>query len=267
MTFWSAPIETPLSKAVIHDDLETIEALKGRKDYLLAPNGLGFSALELAYYLDRGECLRILQPRKERRFRVVIHNESQVREVNEGEFESLFHARYIAHLKFRDYDLFKKVIKACPSAFQGLAVEIPRGDRREWEGRGETPQSASIRGALYRQDMLAGTCADIAIRWIDDVLGYGVFAEQPITKGEYIGEFAGVVRSAHWLRPGLNAYCLRYPSKIFSGFLPAYYLVDAKDAGNEIRFVNHSYQPNLVPKVAVQHGLVHQLFLLLGIFR
>ncbi|MFQ5729241.1 MAG: SET domain-containing protein-lysine N-methyltransferase [Waddliaceae bacterium] len=231
MFFWREPYETPLSEAIINDDLETIKALKGRKDHLNVRNGLGFSALEIACYLDKRDYLKILKTQAKRQIKVIPPKETGVRILDEVECEKFFHVRYIAHLKFENYDLFKRVLRSCPS---NLADVVP-----------------------YSREFQEGCFSDVTVQWIDDMLGYGVFTNRALKAGDYIGEHVGEVRRISRFRPRLNAYCLRYPSRKWP--FP-YYVVDAKYQGNEMRFVNHSYEPNLVPKLAIDRGLLHQLF-------
>lgn len=50
----------------------------------------------------------------------------------------------------------------------------------------------------------------IEAKYINDVLGYGVFAKKLISEGTVIGEYAGVIgRGFHY-----NEYSWRYPSKL-----------------------------------------------------
>ena len=94
----------------------------------------------------------------------------------------------------------------------------------------------------------------MTIRWIDKRLGYGVFANRDFESKEFIGEYIGLVRRLYRFQPENNPYCLQYPSLFFS-FTP--YMVDAQHQGNETRFLNHSYKPNLEMDILLDNGLMH----------
>ena len=99
--------------------------------------------------------------------------------------------------------------------------------------------------------------ANVSIRWIDDDVGYGVFAEEDFEAGTYIGEYTGQVRTLNRWRPDSNAYCLQYPTRLFSW---KYFIIDAFKEGNETRFINHNDVPNLQLSCAVDRGLSHLIF-------
>jgi len=108
----------------------------------------------------------------------------------------------------------------------------------------------------YQTKIASGYFIDVVIEWIDDVLQYGVFADRDINTGEYVGEYVGTVHQVYRLRPHFNEYCLHYP--LFPSF--RYFLTDCKFEGNESRFLNHSFEPNLELKVAAENGLLHCIF-------
>ena len=256
MFLWFGVDETPLSEAVIKDHLETIKGLSKRKDHIFAKNSLGFNALQLAYFLGKEEAVHILHPKPAKLIKMVLPGDSQAKEVDEVEFGKLLNVKYLSHLKFENYALFRKALNNCPLIFRnGWNEEELR--KKETQEEGETPESCALRAIHYRRQLLEGYFADVTIRWIDDVLGYGVFTNKDLKAGAYIGEYVGEVRKLSRLHPRFNSYCMRYPSRKWP--FP-YYIIDSKEQSNEIRFVNHSYEPNLVLKLAVDHQLLHQLF-------
>lgn len=86
-----------------------------------------------------------------------------------------------------------------------------------------------------------------SVRFVDDSLGRGLFAEKEIAEGELIGAYYGVVQRASPCRPVKDRlggfatdYAWTYPVK--QRFSPLE--VNARINGNELRFVNHSFHPN-----------------------
>lgn len=79
----------------------------------------------------------------------------------------------------------------------------------------------------------------VSIAFINDDVGYGVFAEQDIKKGQMIGEYTGIVKKVNFSnKPQDYDYAWGFPP-------PTKGIIDAKDAGNFTRFINHSNRPNI----------------------
>jgi hypothetical protein len=112
-------------------------------------------------------------------------------------------------------------------------------------------------GTEYKAKLWAGTVADVTIKWIDNEIGFGVFANQDFAEGAYIGEFTGGVRRLYRSNPEFNAYCFHYPTRFWS---KKYYIIDASQGGNETRFINHSDDPNLIPMCLWDRSLLHVVF-------
>ncbi len=71
----------------------------------------------------------------------------------------------------------------------------------------------------------------ISIRFIDDFVGYGVYAERDIEKGEFIGFYTGQWR----LDEGSGS------SYLFEALDDSGIFIDAKTCGNFTRYINHAY--------------------------
>lgn len=255
MLFGKLENETLLTEAVINNDVEKVRKIKDHKDQVLAENWLGFNGIQLAKYLDRQECLELLEPPIKKTFKVQPKGSSNQETFTEEEFNDLFGIRYLRHLKFRNYKIFKQVIKSCNKIFFKKV-----GDRRittakilkDYESK---PELFTLRAQVFANEIGCGYSAPITIEWIDDTIGYGVFADRNIKKGEYVGEFVGEIRrTAFWLKQ--NTYSVFYPNQAWQSFC-----VDGSVEGNEMRFSNHSYLPNLNTVVAAENGLIHSIFL------
>ena len=98
--------------------------------------------------------------------------------------------------------------------------------------------------------------APVYIRKINDKVGYGVFAGSELEKGAFIGEYTGVIQEAE------EEAGQELDEGGFESDYSWYYLEEIKQAptleisgrfeGNELRYVNHSNEPN----VEVEHILI-----------
>ena len=81
-------------------------------------------------------------------------------------------------------------------------------------------------------------------------VGHGLFALKDLPKGQFIGEYLGIVQRSS--RENCNtAYSLSYPSS--DGKLE----INAAEYGNIIRFVNHSQEPNGAFIRVLLDGMIH----------
>jgi len=153
------------------------------------------------------------------------------------QFENFFGIIYRPSIVFPSHEALKTVSENCPYI---LRYKWIASDNYAWDkiNREKTPP--------------------IYIKWIDDTMGYGVFADNDIEKDAFIGEYAGVVRRLYRNHPDHNAYCFHYPTKLWS---LNYYTIDAKNQGNITRFINHSDQPNLQPLCLIDKNKILHLML------
>jgi len=230
-----------LHRAVIDDDWARVKELA--KDPLLRriPNSAGWTPIELAEYLGRVKCRSFLGPLKKRLLHIYFPEARTIEKLTEDAFYKYFSVTYLAHLRFSSYEALLKYQANCPILAKRTAWGI--------ENRALSEQ--------FKDEMQAGYVADVSVRFIDPVLGYGVFADKDIPKGAYIGEFTGIVRQLSRKNPEINEYCFHLPTRFFSW---NYYVVDAQDYGNEIRFVNHSDTPNLIPYPVISKSLSRVIF-------
>ncbi len=97
----------------------------------------------------------------------------------------------------------------------------------------------------------------LLIRWIDEQMGYGVFALETIPKGTFLGCYGGELRSVHLWSPGTTDYWFLYAV----GETPWRRLVvDASKSGCHTRFFNHSDRPNTLSSSAWRGNLLEIFF-------
>jgi len=81
-----------------------------------------------------------------------------------------------------------------------------------------------------------GEVAPIRIAEINDNLGYGCFADENLSTGDFVGVYAGIIKPHYF--GNQTTYSYGYPFSIFIE-------TNATLVGNETRFFNHS-DPNVV---------------------
>lgn len=113
----------------------------------------------------------------------------------------------------------------------------------------------------YGAALKEGIMAPCEIRPVSEHVGYGLFASRDFQAGELLGEYTGIVQRARRSRRmkdslgGFNTdYSWTYPVK--RGLFPLE--VNARLQGNELRMVNHSFEPNL----RMEHCLMPQGWIL-----
>lgn len=232
--------EPALHQAVIDGDRAAVIALSRYPELLLEKNSLGFTALELAFLLNNTECIRILHPECNRIIKIVFKDQEILKKCSPDEFEKAFNVKYLSHLHFSSYRELIKAIRNCPFL---LRTKV-----------GEENRALAL---AYQRELFEGSVVDVTVRWIDPNFGYGLFSNQELAPGVFIGEYTGLVRRLSRWKPDHNAYCFHYPTRFWSW---NYRVVDALHEGNEMRFINHSQHPNLIPKCLVDRGVLHLAF-------
>lgn len=172
---------------------------------------------------------------------VRMKGDQTVRPVSVSEFEQLFGVTYFTHLRFPDFKTFKQVMRQTPwfSKFTEIGTE------RLWLGH------------WHEQDRNMGRVAPVSVRYIDDKMGYGLFAEAALPPFTYIGQYTGMITRWRVFRQNQNGYCFHYPSGRFHFKI---FMVDALKGGNETRFVNHGDSPNAEPLTQLDRGMLHVFF-------
>ena len=107
----------------------------------------------------------------------------------------------------------------------------------------------------YGEKLINHFKAPVYIKRVNDQIGYGLFAAEYLKADALIGEYTGIVQEAHDLditdiETSLKTeYAWDYPDEI-PGFPPLE--INARYAGGVLRFVNHSFTPNL----RIEHTVV-----------
>lgn len=149
-------------------------------------------------------------------------------------FKQIFSVEYTNHLVFDSPDLERKVQNKLARRFLS--------QREKWLG------------CFYAKNILLGCSVHLTIAWINQRVGYGVFANQEVTKNACIGEYTGLIRKRSWFEGDNNMYCFEYP---ILEYKRSPYVIDARLIGNHTRFINHSTEPNVASVLVYYQGKRH----------
>jgi SET domain-containing protein len=111
----------------------------------------------------------------------------------------------------------------------------------------------------YGSQIAQGYVAPLSVRFINDIIGYGIFAESDIDQDQMIGEYTGVVQESRDIKD--SKYTWSYLSSNDEAGKQFNLSVDAAHFGNEMRFINHDYDPNAAMKYIPQGGFWHVVYI------
>lgn len=112
---------------------------------------------------------------------------------------------------------------------------------------------------LYDDDLVLKTLMPMSIRWISPEVGHGVFAEDDLPAGGFVGIYGGVVKDREFVDD--KDYAWAYPEDTLEG---GRITLDAKYKGNELRLINDGKDPNCIVKYILgSDGLWHVCYLAL----
>jgi SET domain-containing protein len=108
----------------------------------------------------------------------------------------------------------------------------------------------------YQKYLNKPSKAPIEVKWIDPVMGHGVFATAPIKKGTFICEYTGLITNEDLIESDN-----RYIFNLTVGDDETGYVIDARYSGNVARRINHSSKPNLESITLFIEGLPRVLYI------
>lgn len=176
--------------------------------------------------------------------KVLFKGEEKMHSLTLQELEEKVHFHYLKSLDFPTDQIIEKVLKQSKKAMKRKDLSI----RERWLG------------VRFQKEISEDYEPNFSIRWIDEVLRYGVFAEADIAVGAYIGEYTGLVRKRRKRVDRKNDYCFEYT---IGDWVYNPFIIDAKDQGNFTRFINHSEDPNVESLSVYVEELMHIIFVAL----
>ncbi len=170
------------------------------------------------------------------------HNDLEV--LSKDELEKKMGISWLDSLAFQSERFQKKIEKESAKAMKRKDLTV----RGRWLG------------VRFQKEISAGYMPGVSIRYIDQEVGYGVFAEETISAGAYIGEYTGLIRKRRRRYDRKNDYCFEYT---IGDWDRNPFIIDAKDQGNFTRWINHSEEPNLDTLSVYVDGMMHIIFVAL----
>ena len=169
-----------------------------------------------------------------------IKQKSKVFLYTKKEFENLLEVKYIPTLLFETPKILKKINKLCIKAGrEGLLTK-----ENIWFG------------TYYEKEIKSHFIPDVYIKWIDSIKEFGLFANKDFKVREFLGEYTGTVRKYQKIMDDKNSYLFEYSI----GYKKTPFTIDAREKGSLIRFVNHSFKPNVSPLSVYLDGTIHIIF-------
>lgn len=136
-----------------------------------------------------------------------------------------FNFRYIDDLKFQRFPYLNWVNKECDKRL--LEEELRK--QNLWKTH------------LYGVNLTHKKVPKTYVKWINSLVGYGLFALEDIPAYTWIGEYTGLIRKRTRHLDQYNNYIFGYV--VANAETP--FVIDAQNQGNYTRFINHSDEPNL----------------------
>ncbi len=230
---------TLLHLAVLHNHPAVISDLKGTLSLNLRRDAFGLTPLELAQFLHRDESIQILQPSSKIPFSKQPHVS-----IPDSDKEKFIELEYLP------WPIFET-----QKGLDDILAKTKKGKLDD-----QIPPEKIWMGIYFDKEIQKGIHPPVSIRYIDDELGYGVFAEQRIPPCAFAGEYTGVVQERKKKHLKDKYYCLRYTVWEMGS---RNFVLDAEKMGNFTRFINHSAQPNLGVQSVYWRGLPRMIFIAL----
>jgi len=228
----------PLHLAVIQENLPLVKLLACQRDRI---DNYGFTAEDIANFLGKKQCLRLLsrgEERGEKEVKIVWPNHSVLQRYSPEELGEKIGISWCSHLLFPSYRSLVAAVRRFP-----LLMRV----------RWLFPECYQLEEEDCKA-LMEGAVADVTIVWVDERWGFGLVSNRDLQEGDWVGAYTGMVRPIPLWHPDPNGYCLRYPTWWIE---MRTYVIDSQKYGNATRFVNHSENPNLAFSCLVYKRLLH----------
>lgn len=168
---------------------------------------------------------------------LVIAKNSNQKKLHRSDLES-FNFKYINELEYENDD-----------------TRFPKFDEKKLN------KTEKENAKKYGKRISKGYEAPWYLRYINEQIGHGAFADADIAEGEMIGEYTGIIRDGK----KMNGFDMSYGWSLWSPEhyrdQKEYFHVDARKAGNFTRFINHSFYPNVKGITVYSGGEWHMVYI------
>ena len=240
-TSWLSTTEhkqTLLHLAVIDNVIKLIEKLANSPHLCQKKNAFGHTPLDTAQFLNRKRAAAILKGPPEPPF----CDQPNVTFYDVKKNRSILSTEYLPWPIFQNYEMLKDVLFRTKKAKQ----------------EDDIPTEKVWMGIYYDTEVQKQQCPSIAIRYIDDEVGYGAFANQKIPSCAFVGEYTGIVEERRPRHLKDKYYCVRYSAWQMG---KQKFVINAERMGNFTRFINHSDKPNLSLQSIYWKGMPRMIFI------
>ncbi len=199
-------------------------------------NSFNWTPLELARFLPRKEISEILSglaPPFSKEPNVLVYDQER--------FEQLPVIEYIPQPVFESDAIFHEIVAKTKRAKEEDAI-LPE---KIWMG------------IYFDKEIEKGDHPKVSIRYIDDKVGFGVFAEKRIPSCAFAGEYRGQIKERKKKELKDKVFCVRYTVWEMGR---RKFILDAEKMGNFTRLINHSSKPNLSLQSVYWRGIPRMIF-------
>lgn len=229
-----------LHLAVLSDLKEFPKELAEDKSLLWKRNNYGLNPIEIGRFLKKGCFSKYIKEADPIPFRkhpgVVIENTN--------ELVMLDHLNFLPHPVFENNQVLYNILSRTQKAKE----------------RDQIPPEKTWMGIYFDSEIQEGTHPPVSVRYIDEEVGFGVFAEQRIPPCSYVGEYTGIIQERKRKHVKDKMYCVRYTVWEMGR---RNFIIDAEKIGNFTRLINHSANPNLSLQSVYWRGLPRMIFIAL----
>lgn len=219
---------------LVREIIENLPQLKWRR------NAFDWTPLELARFLPRENIAHLLQPTPISHF----CDQPNVAIPDCAQFESLCNCGYLPQPLFESEAIFDEIVNRTKKA----------------KKEDEIPPEKIWMGIYFDKEIQTGTHPKVSIRFINEEVGFGVFAEQRIPSCAFAGEYRGIVKERKKKELKDKVHCVRYTVWEMG---KRRFILDAEKMGNFTRFINHSAKPNLSLQSVYWRGIPRIIFVAL----
>jgi hypothetical protein len=218
----------------VREIVDCLPQLKWRR------NRMNLTPLELARFLPNNEIVALLETAPLLDF----FNQPNVLIPDPERSASFRELQYLRQPLFESAKIFEEILFRCQKAKMEDAI----------------PPEKIWMGIYFDKELQTEAHPKVSIRFIDEKVGFGVFAEQRIPSCAFAGEYRGVVQERKRKELKGKLHCARYTvwemgRRQFS--------LDAAKMGNFTRFINHSDKPNLSFQSVYWKGIPRMIFVAL----
>ena len=190
--------------------------------------------------------------------KICVDREGEFKWIDSSELERLTGVKFLSDLKMQNEKIRQRIFRLGEKKSSTFLGRIWQNFRSLFDPPERGVDVEQLwRGQYYKDDIESGKISDVFLRWISPSLGWGIFAARSFKPKEFIAEYTGVVRKwqkADWK----NGYCFEY---VYESGKPTSFVIDAREESGLARYINHSEEGNLEPKLATLGSLTHVLLL------